>query len=243
MDNNLRLADSVLPPAIDTERFAILERLLDRLTHDDIGSVLVMLTDVVTPTALDFLADHFSLLDEGWQFAQDDNHRRALIKSAIEIHRHKGTPWAIKKLIAIYGLDVKLVEWFDDHTLPRQLRAKDVDLLTDVSKVGQVMNVLPILVEASPVSNTLNVVCVQEGELPSYIGIKGLGQVNIRGITTALAEGLGDLTLLMSAYITSVASVPKPYTMGSIKMHALACCMTANYVLERKQRPLFRILS
>lgn len=146
-------------------------------------------------------------------------------------------------MIAIYGLDVKLVEWFDNHTLPRQLRTKDVDLLTNVDKVGQVMNVLPILVEASPVSNTLNVVCVQEGELPSYIGIRGLGQVNIRGITSALAEDLGNLTLLVSAYIASVVSVPKPYTTIEVKTRTLASCMTANYALEHRQRPLFRILS
>lgn len=238
-----RLADSVLPPAIDTDRFAVLEQLLGRLTNDDIGAVLVMLTDIVTPTALDFLADHFSLLDEGWQFVDNNDHKRALIKSAIEIHRHKGTPWALKKLINIYGLDVKVFEWFDTHELPRTLSPKDVDLVTDVANVNHVINVLPVLVEASPVSNTLQVVSLQNVDLPNYLTAMGLGQVNIRGVTQALAEDHGVIKLGLKMGCISIAGIQNPFAEIHINTRIQAAVMSANYQLQRTHYPLFAVLS
>lgn len=238
-----RLPDSVLPPAISTERFAVLEQLLNQITNDDIGAVLVMLTDIVTPSALDFLADHFSLLDEGWQFTQDDTHKRALIKSAIEIHRHKGTPWALKKLIDIYGLDVKVFEWFDTHELPRTLRPKDVDLVTDIANVNQVIKVLPVLTEAAPVSNTLQVVSIQNAELPNYLTVASLGVLSIRGATSVLVEDHGVLNRALNICCISTADVANPFVTLHMNSRAQIVALSANYQLKRTHYPLFPFLS
>ncbi len=238
-----RLPDSVLPDAISTERFAVLEQLLNQLTNDDIGAVLVMLTDVVTPSALDFLADHFSLLDEGWQFTQDDTHKRALIKSAIEIHRHKGTPWALKKLIDIYGLDVKVFEWFDTHELPRTLRAKDVDLVTDIANVNQVIKVLPVLTEAAPVSNTLQVVSIQNAELPNDLTVASLGVLSIRGATSALVEDHGSINRALTIGGVGLTDIANPYQVITIHARPQMALLSANYPLQRTRYPLFPFLS
>ena len=238
-----RLPDSVLPDAISTERFAVLEQLLNQLTNDDIGAVLVMLTDVVTPSALDFLADHFSLLDEGWQFTQDDTHKRALIKSAIEIHRHKGTPWALKKLIDIYGLDVKVFEWFDTHELPRTLRAKDVDLVTDIANVNQVIKVLPVLTEAAPVSNTLQVVSIQNAELPNDLTVASLGVLSIRGATSALVEDHGSINRALTIGGVGLTDIANPFVTLHMNSRAQIVALSANYQLQRTRYPLFPFLS
>ena len=102
--------DSVLPMPLQNERFLILEQLLKRLSGLSKHTV-IMLTDLAPASALAFFADHFSLFSDGWEFAVTENEQRELIKEAIEIHRHKGTPWAIKRVLKLLGFgDCELIE-------------------------------------------------------------------------------------------------------------------------------------
>lgn len=102
--------DSVLPMPLQTERFFILEQLLERLNGLS-KHAIIMITDSVPATALPFFSDHFSLFDDGWAFAVSETEQRELIKEAIEIHRHKGTPWAIKRVLKLLGFgDCELIE-------------------------------------------------------------------------------------------------------------------------------------
>ncbi|MDO5650563.1 MAG: phage tail protein [Moraxella sp.] len=104
--------DSVLPSPLQNQRFLVLESLLKRL--DNLPSyVLIMLIDITPSTALTALAEQFSLFGDGWEFAHTDDEKRELIKGAIEIHRHKGTPWAIKRTLSLLGYgDCELQERF-----------------------------------------------------------------------------------------------------------------------------------
>lgn len=70
------------------------------------------LVDVVDPVALYWLASQFDVLGyKGWFLANDEQARRNLIKRAIELHRYKGTPWAVKESIKSLGFtDVVLIE-------------------------------------------------------------------------------------------------------------------------------------
>ncbi len=106
------IKDSVLPMPLQNQRFLVLESLLQRLNALP-QNVIVMLVDIVTPTAFIAFADHFSLFSDGWEFAKTETEQRELIKGAIEIHRHKGTPWAIKRTLALLGYgDCELQERF-----------------------------------------------------------------------------------------------------------------------------------
>jgi P2-related tail formation protein len=65
--------------------------------------------DELSGEILDVLGFQFHI--EGWELAQTDQEKRNLIKSAIELHRYKGTPYAIKKAIKSVGYkDVELEE-------------------------------------------------------------------------------------------------------------------------------------
>lgn len=94
-------------------RFAPLAQLSERLARLDLSRLLVNLVDLAEPSALPFLGEQFHIMGwEGWDFAGDDAARRALIKSAIELHRYKGTPWAVKQALAKIGYpDSTLVEY------------------------------------------------------------------------------------------------------------------------------------
>ncbi|WP_019672322.1 phage tail protein I [Psychrobacter lutiphocae] len=94
--------DSVLPMVLQNHRFLVLESLLERLNSLPQYAV-IMLIDIVPSDSLPWFADHFSLFGDGWTFATTEQEQRDLIKSAIEIHRHKGTPWAIKRTLSLLG--------------------------------------------------------------------------------------------------------------------------------------------
>lgn len=105
--------DSVLPPSVAVDqRFVLLERLWAlRLGQMPLAVVLVNLVDQVAGSALPWLGEQFSLLGDGWEMAASDAERRALLHAALEIHRHKGTPWAISRMLELLGLlGAQLVE-------------------------------------------------------------------------------------------------------------------------------------
>ncbi|MET3916239.1 phage tail P2-like protein [Variovorax sp. OAS795] len=61
------------------------------------------------PAALPWLS--WALTVEGWSDARSDDARRAVILDSINIHRHKGTPWAIRALIRAIGFgEVTIIE-------------------------------------------------------------------------------------------------------------------------------------
>lgn len=100
------MTEQPLPPALaGDERFALLCELLNQALDDlDLNVMLVYLIDLVKPSLLPILADQFSLLDEAaWQLAESEEAKRKLVKGAGELHRFKGTPWAIREVIRLLG--------------------------------------------------------------------------------------------------------------------------------------------
>ena len=94
-------------------RFGPLAKLSERLGDIDPGGLLVYLVDTVKPDLLPLLAEQFHIDgDEGWLLTQTEQQRRDLIKQSIELHRHKGTPWALREVFRILGVTVELEEWW-----------------------------------------------------------------------------------------------------------------------------------
>jgi phage tail P2-like protein len=100
------------PPLLGDARFQALDQIASRLNEIDLSPLLVYLIDNVHASALPVLAEQFALMGEdGWSLAESDDARRALIKRAIELHRYKGTPWAVREVIRRLGFgEVDLIE-------------------------------------------------------------------------------------------------------------------------------------
>ena len=100
------MADAVSPVLAQDPTFGPLAKLTERLTGLDQTRLLIYLVDLVEDDALPYLGEQFHIMgEEGWDFAADDAARRVLIKSAIELHRYKGTLWAIKQALTRLGLE------------------------------------------------------------------------------------------------------------------------------------------
>jgi len=82
----------------------------NRMAAVEVEALLVYLVDLVNEDALYFLAEQFDVLgNKGWNAATTVTERRALIKRAIELHRYKGTAWAIKEALRTIGFDTVTV--------------------------------------------------------------------------------------------------------------------------------------
>ena len=106
----------LLPPSLNTTPFKEIAEALD----GQLVKVWEELINVVIYPRIDEIEDE-KLLDllgwqchiEGWELARTIEDKRRLIKSAIELHRHKGTPYAIKKVLEALGLEGQVKEWFE----------------------------------------------------------------------------------------------------------------------------------
>lgn len=65
----------------------------------------------------------WTLSVEAWQEAKSDDARRQLILTSIEVHRRKGTPWAIKLLVRALGFgEVTIIERVGGRTHNGEIR-------------------------------------------------------------------------------------------------------------------------
>ncbi|WP_414165200.1 phage tail protein I [Superficieibacter sp. BNK-5] len=103
------------PPLASDERFSILANIAaERFAQLDLTALLVYLVDLVDASALPSLAEQFHVQGlEGWLFASDEQEKRELIKQAIELHKYKGTPWAVRRVLEILSLPGTIAEWFE----------------------------------------------------------------------------------------------------------------------------------
>ncbi len=67
--------------------------------------------DTLSEEVIDLLAWQFHI--EGYELAETEEEKRALVKKAIELHRYKGTRWAIKKVFEVLGINAEIQEWFE----------------------------------------------------------------------------------------------------------------------------------
>jgi phage tail P2-like protein len=107
----------LLPPSLakDETLNAIAESLdtqLQKVWEELINVVIYPRIDEIdNEELLDLLGWQFHI--EGWELAKTVEEKRKLIKSAIELHRYKGTPYAIKKVLEALGLQGEVKEWFE----------------------------------------------------------------------------------------------------------------------------------
>jgi len=79
--------------------------------------LLVYNIDHVVSDALPALAEQFDVLGyKGMRLAKTEDDKRQIIKRAIELHKYKGTPWAVREAMKSVGFeDVEINEGVSGH--------------------------------------------------------------------------------------------------------------------------------
>lgn len=108
------MADSI---AYLPEMDAWYNAIVGELSQIDLTKLLVYMVDLVDPSALPYLGAQFDVLGyKGFRLANTEDDQRQIIKRAIELHRYKGTEWAIKEALKSIGFaDVALIKTGYDH--------------------------------------------------------------------------------------------------------------------------------
>lgn len=98
---NLQYADII----IKDPKYTALADLSKRLNALGTSQIMTTLVDLLGDEFYPLLAEKWSVTGEdGMLLADDSQSKRALIKSAIELHRRKGTPWSIREVLRKLGL-------------------------------------------------------------------------------------------------------------------------------------------
>ncbi|MEI8128983.1 MAG: phage tail protein I, partial [bacterium] len=92
----------------------VFDELFSRFQDLDTDVLLVYLIDSVDESALVHLADQFHIMgNEGWLQAKTEAEKREIIKKAVELHRYKGTKYALIKVLNSLNITGEIQEWFE----------------------------------------------------------------------------------------------------------------------------------
>lgn len=111
------VSPTLLPPPLARDLSSrALETIAARVSALDLSVLVVYDFDTVSATALPSLAEQYRVLgDAGWNLAATEAQQRALLKEAIALHRLRGTPYAVTRVLAILGLNANMIEWFESN--------------------------------------------------------------------------------------------------------------------------------
>lgn len=103
-----------LPSSIDKEPIKALAKTWDDALAEFMNTNTLLLwssVDTESESVIDHLAYqlHVDDYDSGLPIAT----KRELVKNSIDIHRHKGTPYAVEKAVQTIYSDSKIAEWFE----------------------------------------------------------------------------------------------------------------------------------
>ncbi|WP_051754565.1 phage tail protein I [Thermodesulfobacterium commune] len=100
-----------------------------KLLEETIKVLIYSRIDELPEEVLDTLGWQFHI--EGFDQAQTVQEKRNLIKHAIELHRYKGTPYAVKKVFQALNLEAELSEWFDYNGDPYKFKVLVKNIIQD----------------------------------------------------------------------------------------------------------------
>lgn len=107
------MAKLTYPAMIKTDKkYTALADLGLRLPQLDKSMIMTNFVDLVPIEHLERLAEKWSVTGfDGWLLAESKEAKRKLIKRAVELHRYKGTPWAMREIIRQLGFgEVEIIE-------------------------------------------------------------------------------------------------------------------------------------
>jgi P2-related tail formation protein len=96
--------------SINDTRTQALLALIQRLGNIDLSPILVYTLQNVPVSALPFLAWQFDILAPWWQLLSGPDSQQQLIQQAVDLHRYKGTPYAIQAIMSGLGFELPTIQ-------------------------------------------------------------------------------------------------------------------------------------
>ena len=100
------MAKLIYPDIIRNDvKFTTLADLANRFDSLDRSQIMTSLIELVDDKYIELLAEKWSVTGlDGYLLEEDIKSKRTLISAAVELHKYKGTPWAVKQICLKLGL-------------------------------------------------------------------------------------------------------------------------------------------
>ena len=178
----------------------------EKIKSEIVNVLIYPRIDELDEEVLDLLAWQFHI--EGYDLATDITEKRNLIKKAIELHRYKGTRYAIEEVLKILGLEGQIKEWYETNgELPPYtfsiITEKEPDSIERLIKlVNEYKNVRSQLYTLSQING--NCKLALRGDISNWDNalIDDIEGVEIEGVKVCFTEA-SDLSLKFPAPKTS----------------------------------------
>lgn len=110
----------------------IFDELFTRFQELDVECLLVYLFDKVEESALVHLSEQFHIMgNEGWNNCTTIDEKRNLIKNSLNLHKYRGTKFALKRALNILGVESEVYEWFEYSGKPFHFKVS-----VDIEKIS-----------------------------------------------------------------------------------------------------------
>lgn len=166
--------------------------------------------DTLSEEVIDLLAWQFHI--EGYEVASTIEEKRNFVKRAIELHRYKGTKWAIKEVLRQLNIEGNVKEWFEyngerykfkvelgitNREITTQLRDKLIELINEYKNARSFLDEISLAYltrgRIFTYSGTM-AECYSECEMITKIEQSLIGQAYIQ--TGTMAECYGYAVML-----------------------------------------------
>lgn len=116
----------------------------ERFSKINVDTVLTTIVDNVSSDVLPHLAEQYHIMgNEGWLHATTEQEKRALIKSAIKIHRYKGTKFALLEIFKTLNLAGSVSEWFEYGGNPYHFKVQfDMDRIFEENFEKEILDLI-----------------------------------------------------------------------------------------------------
>ena len=111
---------SLLPCNLQDDSFLALEECIKLSLETDMKAIMISIIDYLPDAVLPYLAEMFSLTEDGYNSCSTREERLELIKNAVSLHKRKGTIGAVEDLLASYGLICEI--WNDYGGIPHHFK-------------------------------------------------------------------------------------------------------------------------
>lgn len=164
------IADRILPPAAAPIERAILTAELARIATVDPTVIVSIWNPATCPTALlPWLAQGVSV--DVWSNDWPEAQKRAVIAASPIVHRLKGTIGAVRRALAAFDLETRVVEWWQDGsrrgTFRIEIIYRDGGPVFNLSTQGYAIQAVDA---AKPKSRVFTTLAILRARGPVYVG-------------------------------------------------------------------------
>lgn len=162
----------------------------ETLAEIDLGKLLIYIIDTVDASLLPYFAQQFDVLGyKGLKLAQTEADQREIIKRAIELHRYKGTEWAVKEALKSIGFsDIELIKTGYDHWAKFGIRITNQSVqLTDssffdiIQMVTEYKRAVCVLEEVLITIQIVDVLNIEDSEVVINAAISSVDNLTLSG--------------------------------------------------------------